>query len=214
MDATLLPDQVAALIRGRITDGTYPAGSVLPPHRLLVKELGVSGSTINLAYRVLRAQGYLLVIPGRGTVVLDPLNSPQGPAVLARTTEGPCETWPSPGSNRDTVKRVTATIRDRITDGTYPPDQRIPTLAQLSAEFNARTWLVREALAALKNEGLLYSLSPKGHFVHPDAAGTRAAGNLAGQDAYPVPDQHGRGEARGGHVMLPQTATGRPLGVR
>ena len=171
-----LPDRVAAVLRSRIDDGTYPVGSVLPPRPLLVEELGVSRSTIDHACRALREQGVLLTVPGRGrgTVVRDPLNPTTGPDVLARRSEGACETWPGRGSTRDTVERIAAAVRTRITDGTYQPGRRIPSVAQLAEEFSCRTWLAREALDALKGEGLLYSLSPKGHFVCPDAAGTRS----------------------------------------
>ncbi|MEU3147010.1 GntR family transcriptional regulator [Streptomyces sp. NPDC006999] len=54
-----------------------------------------------------------------------------------------------------------------MADCTYPPGQRIPSVAQLAAEFNARKWLVRQALDVLKEEGALYSLNPRGHFVCP-----------------------------------------------
>lgn len=171
----LLPTQIAAVILGRIDDGTYPVGSVLPPRRLLVEELGVSRSVVDQACRALRDQGLLLSIPGmgRGTVVLDPLNPPTGPEVLARRSDGECETWPGRGSTRATVARITAAVRKRVADGTYPVDQRIPTVAQLAEEFTCRIWLAREAVDVLKGEGLLYSRRPKGHFVSTVAAETR-----------------------------------------
>lgn len=172
----LLPDRVAAAIRGRIEDGTYPVGSVLPPRPLLVEELGVSRSTVDQACRALRELGLLVSVPGRGrgTVVLDPLDPPAGPEVLARRSEDECETWPGRGSTRDTIERITAAVRKRIAGGTYQPGRRIPSVAELAEEFSCRPWLAREALAALKGEALLYSLSPKGHFVCPDASGARS----------------------------------------
>ncbi|WP_055522847.1 GntR family transcriptional regulator [Streptomyces graminilatus] len=173
----LLPTRIAAVIHGRIEDGTYPAGSVLPPRPRLVEELGVSRSTVDHACRALRERGLLVSVPGRGrgTVVVDPLNPPTGPEVLARRGEGACETWPGRGSTRDTVDRITAAVRKRIADGTYRPGRRIPSVAELAEEFDCRTWLAREAVDVLKGEGLLYSLRPKGHFVCPDVAGARNA---------------------------------------
>jgi len=172
----LLPTRIAAMILGRIEDGTYPAGSVLPPRPLLVEELGVSRSVVDQACRALRERGLLVSVPGRGrgTVVVDPLNPPTGPEVLARRSGGKCESWPGRGSTRETVARITRAVRKRIADGTYRPGGRIPSVAELAEEFGCRTWLAREAVDVLKGEGLLYSLSPKGHFVCPDAAGARS----------------------------------------
>ncbi|MFJ9580739.1 GntR family transcriptional regulator [Streptomyces sp. NPDC101191] len=174
----MLPTRIAALIHGRIEDGTYPAGSVLPPRPRLVEELGVSRSVVDQACRALRERGLLVSVPGRGrgTVVVDPRDPPTGSEVLARRSEGGCEIWPGRGSTRNTVERITRAVRMRISDGTYQPGGRIPSVAELAKEFSCRTWLAREAVAVLKGEGFLYSLSPKGHFVCPDVAEVRNAG--------------------------------------
>ncbi|MFE6939700.1 GntR family transcriptional regulator [Streptomyces chartreusis] len=170
-----LPARIAAMILGRIEDGTYPVGSVLPPRRLLVEELGVSRAVVDKACRALRDRGLLFTVPGRGhgTVVVDPRHPPAGPEVLARRSEGECERWPGRGSTRETVDRIVAAIRKRITDGAYPPGGRIPSVAELTEEFACRTWLARKAVGVLKDEGLLYSHSPKGHFVCRDAEEAR-----------------------------------------
>ncbi|MFF4363494.1 GntR family transcriptional regulator [Streptomyces sp. NPDC001604] len=175
-EARRLRDSVAVLILGRIKDGTYPVGTVLPARWLIAEELGVSRSTVDVACRALTGQGYLVGVPGRGrgTVVLDPLNPSAGPDVHARTSEGQCETWPGPGSNRDMLEHITAGIRQRIADGTYPTGQRIPSVAQIAAQSGTRTWLARQAVDALKAEGLLYCRNPKGHFVSADAVSASA----------------------------------------
>jgi GntR family transcriptional regulator len=61
--------QIAELLRGRIEDGTYPAGSLLPSEPKLADELGVSRVTINRAITLLRSSGDVKVRRGSGTYV-------------------------------------------------------------------------------------------------------------------------------------------------
>ncbi|QDN54144.1 GntR family transcriptional regulator [Streptomyces sp. S1D4-20] len=212
-DARTLRDRIASVLRGRIEDGTYPVGSVFPARRLFVEELGVSRSTIANACRALAEEGYLLCFPGRGrgTLVLDPLRPPTGPDVLARTNGDRQEMWSRPGSTQDTVDRIASEIRKRIADGTYSPGRRIPSVAQLAPEFSARTWLVREALAVLKEERLLYSQNPYGHFVDPDVSRARSTAALARQGAGASTVRHTCGDEPGGRLPFSQGGTG---GVR
>ncbi|GAB3152692.1 GntR family transcriptional regulator [Micromonospora sonneratiae] len=61
--------QIGDLLRSRIKDGTYPAGSLLPSEDQLAKELGVSRVTVNKAIGLLRSSGDVKVRRGTGTVV-------------------------------------------------------------------------------------------------------------------------------------------------
>lgn len=61
--------QIAELLRDRIRDNTYPAGTPLPSEDRLAEELGVSRVTVNQAVKVLRASGDVKVRRGVGTVV-------------------------------------------------------------------------------------------------------------------------------------------------
>jgi GntR family transcriptional regulator len=61
--------QIAELLRGRIEDGTYPAGSLLPSEPKLAEELGVSRVTVNRAITLLRSSGDVKVRRGSGTYV-------------------------------------------------------------------------------------------------------------------------------------------------
>lgn len=67
---------VAAAIRGRIRDGTYPPGSFLPLRRELREEFRVSDIVVNDAMRILRNEGLVDTLIGRGTFVVDPLPPP------------------------------------------------------------------------------------------------------------------------------------------
>ncbi|GAB3823914.1 GntR family transcriptional regulator [Dactylosporangium cerinum] len=61
--------QIAALLRSRIDDGTYPAGSVLPSEPALADELRISRVTVNRAVAMLRSEGLVKVRRGAGTFV-------------------------------------------------------------------------------------------------------------------------------------------------
>ena len=62
-------EQLAAILRGRIADGTYPAGRRIPPLTALEAEFGVSSMTVRRAVAVLAEEGLLLRVRGRGTYV-------------------------------------------------------------------------------------------------------------------------------------------------
>lgn len=62
-------EQLAAILRSRITDGTYRAGRKIPPLIALQEEFGLSSMTVRRAVAVLAAEGLLLRVPGRGTFV-------------------------------------------------------------------------------------------------------------------------------------------------
>ncbi|AEH08752.1 MULTISPECIES: GntR family transcriptional regulator [Protofrankia] len=61
--------QVADQLRQDITHGEYPPGSTLPSEAELADKMGVSRVTINRAVQILRAEGLVRVLRGRGTVV-------------------------------------------------------------------------------------------------------------------------------------------------
>jgi GntR family transcriptional regulator len=61
--------QVADLLRAGIESGEYTAGSALPAESDLASRFGVSRVTINRAVQLLRGEGLVRVLRGRGTVV-------------------------------------------------------------------------------------------------------------------------------------------------
>lgn len=66
-----LADRVVRDLLSAIEDGSYPAGSRLPPETVLAEAAGVSRLTLREAVRVLRDKGVLRVEQGRGTFVND-----------------------------------------------------------------------------------------------------------------------------------------------
>ena len=68
-----LTSWLAGAIRAAVIDGRLPAGSSLPPTRLLAGDLGVSRGVVVEAYAQLVAEGYLIARPGDGTRVAEGL---------------------------------------------------------------------------------------------------------------------------------------------
>lgn len=56
-------------------------------------------------------------------------------------------------------------LRERILDGTYQPHEQLPSEAEMIAAFGVSRITIRQALADLQNEGLIYRLHGKGSFV-------------------------------------------------
>lgn len=70
-DAEAFPfEQLAAILRQRIMDGTYPPGSRLPTHLALEAESGLSPMTVRRAVRLLAEEGWVRTRRGRGTFVV------------------------------------------------------------------------------------------------------------------------------------------------
>lgn len=61
--------QVADYLRREIAEGTYPAGSQLPPAREIQERFSVANSTAQNAYRKLKQEGLVYAIKGRGVFV-------------------------------------------------------------------------------------------------------------------------------------------------
>ncbi|TDB95354.1 winged helix-turn-helix domain-containing protein [Actinomadura sp. 7K534] len=69
--------------------------------------------------------------------------------------------------------RITAALRQRIKDGTYAPDTRLPSEAALCAEFGVARNTVRRALSTLQDEGLITVRPGVGRCVQNDATQPR-----------------------------------------
>lgn len=64
--------QLAEVLRQRIGNGQYPAGSRLPTEVDLVEETGYSRDTVRAAVRLLRESGWVTVTHGLGTFINPP----------------------------------------------------------------------------------------------------------------------------------------------
>lgn len=64
--------QLAAELRAKIQDGTYPPGSTLPQLKAYAVELGIHHETVRVAYKQLEKEGLIRTIQRTGSVVLEP----------------------------------------------------------------------------------------------------------------------------------------------
>lgn len=67
--------RVLAVVRERIADGTYPAGSRLPPFAVMAHEQDVGRDTVQHAYQLAEREGLAVRYAGLGYYVSD--NPPQ-----------------------------------------------------------------------------------------------------------------------------------------
>ncbi len=65
--------QLAAQLRDRVRDGRYPPGGPLPSITQLTGETGLSVQTVRRAVAVLADEGWVVVVPGRGTYAAEKL---------------------------------------------------------------------------------------------------------------------------------------------
>lgn len=62
--------QLAAILRGRILDGRIRPDHVLPSENELMRDFGVSRNTSRAAIAVLRDEGLVVTVAGRGSYVV------------------------------------------------------------------------------------------------------------------------------------------------
>jgi GntR family transcriptional regulator len=72
MNPTPLYLQLAAILREQVQSGELPPRSALPSESYLQQEQGVSRGTVRMAVGVLRDEGLVVTIAGRGTFVRSP----------------------------------------------------------------------------------------------------------------------------------------------
>ncbi len=64
--------QVAAAIRKKLKEEKLQAGAPLPSNTDITKDHGVSITVARLAMRLLKAEGLVVIAPGKGNFVADP----------------------------------------------------------------------------------------------------------------------------------------------
>jgi GntR family transcriptional regulator len=62
--------QAAAILRARILDGRIPPGRVIPSETQVGQELEIARGTVRKAVALLRAEGLVVTVAGRGSYVV------------------------------------------------------------------------------------------------------------------------------------------------
>jgi GntR family transcriptional regulator len=70
LDAMPVYRQIAAIIRDRIISGEIPARRAIPSEKQMMGEYGAARETVRKAVRVLRDEGLVEIVQGRGAYVV------------------------------------------------------------------------------------------------------------------------------------------------
>ncbi|KRC79211.1 HTH-type transcriptional regulatory protein GabR [compost metagenome] len=135
--------QVYERFRGAIAEGTLKPGDRIPSARALAKDIGVARGTIEVAYSLLAAEGYILARGQAGTIVAPNLQ-PQSLGARAsapKAVEKPDDTWlrpPAPLPFQMGLpaldafpRKIWARLGARHLRGMHPPDLAYPDPAGL-----------------------------------------------------------------------------------
>ncbi len=68
--------------------------------------------------------------------------------------------------------QIADTVKDRILDGTYPADGRIPSVRELAEEMEVNPNTAMRSIERLQQEDLIYNKRGLGYFVSPSAKAT------------------------------------------
>lgn len=76
--------------------------------------------------------------------------------------------------------QVADAFRDLIARGELAPGQRLPSIRQIASDHNIAAATAQNALAVLKDDGLIKATSTRGYFVTEDAAALILGGGNTG----------------------------------
>ncbi|GAA4866730.1 winged helix-turn-helix domain-containing protein [Saccharopolyspora rosea] len=106
LDRTEIADQ----LRKEIRSGTRPAGSELPPYRVLAKQLGAAPNTVGEAIRLLATEGLVTIRTKRPAKVRE-VDDDTGPSQEERTSAFRNELNEAQAELRDIRARINALDR-------------------------------------------------------------------------------------------------------
>jgi GntR family transcriptional regulator/MocR family aminotransferase len=180
--------QVEDQLREAVRAGRLPPGTVLPSSRSLAEDLGITRGVAVAAYEQLVAEGYLVAVPGSGTVVnqgarphppSSPVERPSGPPVEVDFSAGLPDLALFPRARWARASRVALqTVPDERLG--YDSTQGLPELQRALVDYLARVRGVR----AHTDQVVICS-----GFSHAVTVLTEALGRL-GHDRIAVEDPH------------------------
>ncbi|MEF2529212.1 MULTISPECIES: GntR family transcriptional regulator [Streptomyces] len=169
--------QAAEVLRAAIRDGELRPGERLPSARELQRRFGVASSTVQNALRLLKDDGLIYSVMGRGSYVRSPETeadqeteseveaSASDPAYagLGDLQRG----WQVAQTDdpRPPYVQTADALRKQIQDGQLPPGAKLPSARELQEQFGIANSTAQNALRLLKDEGLIYSVQGRGVFV-------------------------------------------------
>ncbi|MBZ3906546.1 GntR family transcriptional regulator [Streptomyces griseiscabiei] len=160
-------DTIKEAVLARIAAGEYRIGQPLPTGSELADEFQVTTQTVRNALRPLLRQG-TLYSRGRGGTFVARHNAP----VPARAVEA--------------APAITATLRARLADGTYPAGAQLPVKETQAAEFGVCIRTLDLARKPLLDEGLLITVTGSGTFAAGPGAPHPTPNRTPGPEHGPV----------------------------
>ncbi|MGI5438459.1 GntR family transcriptional regulator [Streptomyces shenzhenensis] len=175
--------QAADVLRAAIHDGELRPGERLPAARELQRRFGIASSTVQNALRLLKDEGLIYSVLGRGSYVRAqeaPTEAETEAAAGDETDSGepdPAYTglgdlrrgWQTADSPADDPRppyiRTADELRKQIQDGRLAPGAKLPSARDLQAQYGIANSTAQNALRVLKEEGLIYSVQGRGVFV-------------------------------------------------
>ncbi|MEV6676220.1 winged helix-turn-helix domain-containing protein [Streptomyces erythrochromogenes] len=181
--------QTAGILRTEITAGRFKPGQRLPAYRELQERFGIANMTARSAIAVLRREGLVRTIQGRGTFVLDPASAlhvtpqldPAPDHLDFIQIEGASDAGTDGHRDADAgllkFERIAADLRDQIKARRLKPGRLLPSQSELMKTYQASSLTTQKAIRLLRNEGIVISRQGRGTFVTaPDQ--TREPGTL------------------------------------
>ncbi|MEU6738380.1 GntR family transcriptional regulator [Streptosporangium sandarakinum] len=141
--------QIAEVIRERILNGDIIAGEAVPSEAELEGEYGIARTTARRVARELREQGLVHTVQGEGTFAGEP-DAPRAPRRTPR------------------YLRIAEEVAERIRRGDFPPNRAIPSEKALMAQYGVAKATVRNAVAHLREQGWVFTVSHRGTYVTPE----------------------------------------------
>ncbi|MFD6184394.1 GntR family transcriptional regulator [Streptomyces goshikiensis] len=176
--------QAADVLRVAIHNGELRPGERLPAARELQRRFGIASSTVQNALRLLKEEGLIYSVLGRGSYVRAQDASAEGEAEAA-ADDGEVDSggsdpeyvglgdlrrgWQTATSPRDDPRppyvQTADALRKQIQDGRLAPGAKLPSARDLQAQYGIANSTAQNALRVLKEEGLIYSVQGRGVFV-------------------------------------------------
>ncbi|MFI0775491.1 GntR family transcriptional regulator [Streptomyces sp. NPDC021212] len=130
--------QAAEAIRSDIKAGKIKPGEQLPSHRELQERFGIANMTARSALRVLREEGLIYTVQGRGSYVADVIG-PEGELIEPKRIERPraaseAETDPASEEAAGTLAQALLEVREQL----RTLNAEVQTLKQEVAELKSR----------------------------------------------------------------------------
>ncbi|MEU8248602.1 GntR family transcriptional regulator [Nonomuraea sp. NPDC048916] len=138
--------QVADLIREQIERGDLKAGDPVPSEAKLERDYEIARTTARRVARELREQGMAYTIQGEGTFVGQP-GAPRASRKIPM------------------YRKIAEEIAERIQRGEIAPNRAIPGEKIMMQEYGVAKVTARQAVAALREEGWVFTVPYRGTYV-------------------------------------------------